>query len=171
MKRSTSKILMIIPVVFALFLAHSTLMAQDTKPFVGTWNGALSVVGQELEIIIEFSLDESKNIQGNIDVPAQGATDIPLGEINIEGKKIPSRSFIPKFREIRLSKGNWTLRARKLQENILRVVGSALFLLKSNKIPVSPNLNHFPLKVPLRFSKKAFTPSFLSSVVQVKAWR
>ena len=88
MKRSTSKILAIIPVVIALLLAHSTLMAQDAKPFVGTWNGALSVMGQELEIIIELSLDEGKNIQGNIDVPIQGAVDIPLGEFNIEGKKI-----------------------------------------------------------------------------------
>lgn len=88
MKRSTSKILAIIPVVIALLLAHSTLIAQDAKPFVGTWNGALSVMGQELEIIIELSLDEGKNIQGNIDVPIQGAVDIPLGEFNIEGKKI-----------------------------------------------------------------------------------
>jgi hypothetical protein len=88
MKKSPSKILMIIPIAFVLVLAHSTLMAQDAKPFVGTWNGALNLVGQELEIIVELSLDESNNLQGNIDVPAQGATDIPLGEFNIEGKKI-----------------------------------------------------------------------------------
>lgn len=88
MKRSLLKNLVITPAIFALLLAHSTLMAQDTKPFLGTWKGALSVMGQELEIIIELSLDEGKNIQGNIDVPVQGAVDIPLGEFNIEGKKI-----------------------------------------------------------------------------------
>ena len=88
MKRSLIKNLVFVPVLFALLLVHSSLMAQDTKPFLGTWNGTLSVMGQELDITIELSLDEEKNIQGNIDVPAQGATDIPLGDINIEGKKI-----------------------------------------------------------------------------------
>ena len=88
MKRSLIKNLVFVPVLFALLLVHSSLMAQDTKPFLGTWNGTLSVMGQELDITIELSLDEEKNIQGNIDVPVQGATDIPLGDINIEGKKI-----------------------------------------------------------------------------------
>lgn len=88
MKRLLLKNLVLIPILVALLLVHSSLMAQDTKPFLGTWNGALSVMGQELEITIVLSLDEEKNIQGNIDVPAQGATDIPLGDINIEGKKI-----------------------------------------------------------------------------------
>jgi len=49
----------------------------------------------ELEIIVEFSLDEEKNILGNIDVPAQGATDLPLGDINIEGKKISFKIVHP----------------------------------------------------------------------------
>jgi hypothetical protein len=88
MKKSTSKILMIVPIAFVLVFAHSTLIAQDGKPFVGTWNGALNLGGQELEIIIEMTLDESNNLQGNIDVPVQGAMDIPLGEFNIDGKKI-----------------------------------------------------------------------------------
>ena len=95
MKRYLLKNLLMIPVLLALLLVHPSLMAQDAKAFEGTWNGALSVVGQELEIIIEFSLDEEKNIQGNIDVPAQGATDIPLGEFNIEGKKISFKIVHP----------------------------------------------------------------------------
>lgn len=95
MKRSFLKSLAIFPVLFGLLLVHPALMAQDTKPFLGTWNGALSVVGQELEITIELSLDEGKNIQGNIDVPAQGAMDVPLGEFNIEGKKISFKIVHP----------------------------------------------------------------------------
>ena len=90
MKRLLLKNLVFVPALFALLLIHSSLMAQDTKPFLGTWNGTLSI-GMELEIIVEFSLDEEKNIQGNIDVPDQGATDLPLGDININGKKISFR--------------------------------------------------------------------------------
>jgi hypothetical protein len=88
MKKYPINMGMAIPVLLVLILAPAPLLAQDAKPFVGTWNGALSIMGQELEIIIEISLDEGNNIQGNIDVPAQGATDIPLGEFNLEGKKI-----------------------------------------------------------------------------------
>ena len=95
MKRFLLKNLTLIPVMMALLLVQPCLMAQDAKPFEGTWNGALIVMGQELEIIIDLSLDEEKNIQGTIDVPAQGATDIPLGEFHIEGKKISFKIVHP----------------------------------------------------------------------------
>ena len=114
MKRSMSKILMIIPIAFALLLAHSTLMAQDAKPFVGTWNGALSVMGQELEINIELSLDEGNNIQGNIDVPVQGAVDIPLGEFNIEGKKISFKIIHPQVQGDPTFKGELDAPGKKI---------------------------------------------------------
>ena len=95
MQRASKKNLACILVAFILILVHSPLTAQDTAPFLGTWNGSLSVAGQELEIIIEITLDEEKNIQGNIDVPVQGAVDIPLGEFNIEGKKITFKIVHP----------------------------------------------------------------------------
>ena len=74
--------------VFCLAVLLSFALAQDVKPFVGTWSGALSVMGQELEIEVEFTLDDDGNLQGTIDVPMQGATDIPLIDIALEGKKI-----------------------------------------------------------------------------------
>jgi hypothetical protein len=89
------KNLMFIPALLALLLVHSSLIAQDAEPFLGTWNGALSLMGQELEITIKLSLDEEKNIQGTIDVPVQGAMDVPLGEFNIEGKKIAFKIVHP----------------------------------------------------------------------------
>jgi hypothetical protein len=95
MKRLLLKKLALIPILMALIFFHSPLVAQDAKPFLGTWNGALSVMGQELEITIELSLDEEKNIQGNIDVPVQGAIDVPLGEFNLEGKKISFKIIHP----------------------------------------------------------------------------
>lgn len=95
MKRLLLKKLALIPILMALLFFHSPLVAQDAKPFLGTWNGALSVMGQELEITIELSPDEEKNIQGNIDVPVQGAIDVPLGEFNLEGKKISFKIIHP----------------------------------------------------------------------------
>jgi hypothetical protein len=95
MKRFLFKNLVFIPIFLALVLVQPSLMAQDAKPFEGTWNGAINLMGQDLEIIIELSLDGENNLQGNIDVPAQGAVDIPLGEFNIEGKKISFKIVHP----------------------------------------------------------------------------
>jgi hypothetical protein len=74
--------------IFCLTVLLSFAFAQDVKPFVGTWSGALSVMGQELEIEVDFTLDDDGNLQGTIDVPMQGATDIPLINAAVEGKKI-----------------------------------------------------------------------------------
>jgi len=95
MRRYLIKNLVVIPALLSLIMVPSSLFSQDAEPFIGTWNGAISIVGQELEIIIEISLDEANNIQGNIDVPAQGATDIPLGEFDLEGKKISFKIVHP----------------------------------------------------------------------------
>ena len=75
----------------SLLSSHSFIYAEDAKPFLGTWNGAISAMGTEIEITVKFSLDETKAIKGTIDVPMQGATDLNIGDIKIEGKKI---SFI-----------------------------------------------------------------------------
>ena len=87
-KHSYSKNFTAIIALLALLSVSPTLFAQDAKPFVGTWNGSLSAMGQEFDIVVEFSLDENGNIQGNIDIPIQGAEDINLINIAIDGKNI-----------------------------------------------------------------------------------
>jgi hypothetical protein len=96
-KKSLSKALPIILITFLFFALHSPAWTQDAKPFLGTWNGALSLMGQELEIVLKFNLNEDKSISGTIDVPAQGAFDITLGNFELEGKKI---SFIIDYPDI-----------------------------------------------------------------------
>jgi len=71
-----------------LLSVSPSLFAQDANPFVGTWNGSLSAMGQEFEIVVEFSLDENGKIKGNIDFPTEGAEDLNLINLTIEGKKI-----------------------------------------------------------------------------------
>jgi len=87
-KRSLTNVSLFLFLSIALFSSHSFIYAEDAKPFLGTWNGAISVMGMEIEITVKFSLDETKAITGTIDVPMQGATDLNLGDIKIEGKKI-----------------------------------------------------------------------------------
>jgi CubicO group peptidase (beta-lactamase class C family) len=75
----------IIACVFAIvILGVSNLLAQD---ITGTWNGAIKIPGQELEIIIEFR-NENDTLKGDIDIPQQGAKDMILTEISCTALKV-----------------------------------------------------------------------------------
>jgi len=62
--------------------------AQESDLFVGEWKGSLTVAGVTLEFTITFSRDEKTLLGGTIDIPAQGASGIHLGDIKVEGSKI-----------------------------------------------------------------------------------
>jgi len=58
------------------------------KPFLGPWKGAISIMGQTLEIRVTFTLDEAKKLVGTFDSISQGATGLKLVGITVEGKAI-----------------------------------------------------------------------------------
>ena len=62
--------------------------AQDTKPFIGAWKGTLSIAGMDLEIGVNFTLDEAKKMQGTFDSITQGAFGIKLGNIEVKEKTV-----------------------------------------------------------------------------------
>ncbi len=70
------------------FAAVAAAQAPDTKPFIGAWKGTLSIAGMELEIALNFTLDEAKKIQGTFDSITQGGFGIKLGTIEIKDKTI-----------------------------------------------------------------------------------
>jgi len=75
-------------VVILCLIIPRTIAGQDDKLFVGTWNGTIRTGGSEIGIIVKFSLDESGQLVGTIDVPAQGNEGLSLSNIKAEGKKI-----------------------------------------------------------------------------------
>lgn len=75
-------------VLIVLLVVPSTVAAQDAKPFVGTWNGAIMAGGMEIGIIVKFSLADSGQLEGTIDIPDQGAEGLELSNVKIEGKKV-----------------------------------------------------------------------------------
>ncbi len=119
MKKSTfRKFLLLITLLVAYLSVNSLVFPQETKPFLGTWNGALEIMGQEMEIIVKLSLGETKEIQGTIDVPQQpGAVDVPLSSFTIEGKKI---SFVIDHPEVQ---GEPTFKG-ELDESGKKITGS-----------------------------------------------
>lgn len=70
------------------FVAVVSAQAQDTKPFIGAWKGTLSVAGVDLEIALNFTLDEAKKMQGTFDSITQGGFGIKLGNIEVKDKTI-----------------------------------------------------------------------------------
>lgn len=55
----------------------------------GSWQGSISVMNMELEIIIDFT-GEGDTLTGTIDIPQQGAADLPLHDIRFDD---PAVSF------------------------------------------------------------------------------
>jgi hypothetical protein len=70
------------------FVAVAAVQAQDAKPFLGAWKGTLSVAGMELEIGLNFKLDEAQKIQGTMDSITQEAYGLALGNIEIKDKTV-----------------------------------------------------------------------------------
>lgn len=58
----------------------------------GQWEGPLKVAGQELNTIVRFKGGGS-DLTGTMDIPAQGAKDIPLAKISQQGAKVHFEAF------------------------------------------------------------------------------
>jgi len=74
---------------FAIFLAFCALPGAQgpQEGLAGPWEGAISVMGQELKIIVHFD-EKAGGLGGTIDIPQQMAMGIPLSNLKKEGEKI-----------------------------------------------------------------------------------
>ena len=77
-----------------LFVNCSNGLAAKKVNVIGKWEGEIDVSGQKLGIIINFKSPGS-GLQGTIDIPAQGAKNVPLNNINISDNKIKFK--VPQF--------------------------------------------------------------------------
>ncbi len=73
-------------VLFLLSLAVLPAAAQPAG-LEGRWEGAIEVPGAPLQVDIDFELGDSGWI-GDISIPSQGASDLPLSEITLEGSQV-----------------------------------------------------------------------------------
>jgi pimeloyl-ACP methyl ester carboxylesterase len=88
--------------VLALFLLLSACMvsgcveAKDASldEAEGHWEGAVDIMGQELIIKVDFTVHDEA-LSGTIDIPQQGAFQLPLANINYESPKIHFELPVP----------------------------------------------------------------------------
>src|SRR5690554_3429271 len=80
--------------IFALLVLTIVTMpfgvanAQATPDLAGIWAGALELPGAELEMIFRVASEPDGVWSATLDVPAQGATGIPVTEVRQDGETI-----------------------------------------------------------------------------------
>lgn len=83
MNTQTYKIGIFLTLLIFLTGGFFSLQGMEKEPSVtGHWEGTIQIPGQPLEISIDFSIQEEKLV-GDISIPAQKATDLPLENISI----------------------------------------------------------------------------------------
>jgi hypothetical protein len=75
--KTTFKILSLLVAAFAVsFTAFS--QNPDDKKIVGNWSGELELPTQNMELIFKISADSTGELTTKMDVPLQGAKDLPV---------------------------------------------------------------------------------------------
>jgi CubicO group peptidase (beta-lactamase class C family) len=86
---------MISRIIIILFLisidffgAAAIAFCQKGKDISGQWIGPIKTPGMELEIRVEFSKDSAGVLTGLMDIPMQGAVDLPVTDVRVEDDSV-----------------------------------------------------------------------------------
>jgi len=73
--------------VVAVLAGSSPLAAADESAFAGYWDGSIALLGTAVGIRVHFGHEDGA-WTGTIDIPMQGARDLPLDNIVVSGDSI-----------------------------------------------------------------------------------
>src|SRR5436309_15925398 len=71
----------------ALLVSHEA-NAQSSANIAGTWQGTLDLSVAKLRLVISLKKKDGGGFTGTMDSPDQGAFDMPIDEVTIDGKTI-----------------------------------------------------------------------------------
>jgi len=74
-----------VPFVGVLAVGLATIQAQEEV--VGRWSGTIQTPGTPLEVLVTLER-RGDALAGTIDIPAQGAQDLPLENVSAEGERV-----------------------------------------------------------------------------------
>ena len=80
----TKLFILAVIVLFSSFTSFS----QTNEKIAGNWSGKLDLPGTKLEIIFKISVDENGKLNAKMDVPVQGAKDLPVSETIVNGDSL-----------------------------------------------------------------------------------
>ena len=70
------------------FILPLTIRAQQNTKALGNWSGKLELPTGKLELIFKISEDSTGNLSSKMDVPMQGAKDLPVSETNVTSDSV-----------------------------------------------------------------------------------
>ena len=80
--------------VLAAAPAHQSQVAAQTAGPAGRWEGVISPPGTELKIALTLKPASGGKFTGTIDIPAQGARDLPLANVRVDGSNVTSTCLV-----------------------------------------------------------------------------
>lgn len=118
--------------IFLLLLSSSKVYGQDTdvRIFEGSWLGRISVNSLSLRIVFNLSVTGKDSLVATMDSPDQGARNIRLGPVTIEGFKIKisAGALLAEYngclKNDTLIEGTWMQAGREFPLNLGRLAGS-----------------------------------------------
>ena len=125
-----------------LFITAGTVMSQRSlKDIEGPWTGTLKEGGAELSMVFKFTMTEADTVKATLDVPAQGAVDLPLGRVTFTDDTLTVDAPMIKGQYRGVFSDNSTLTGTWIQ------LGKKYPLdLKKNAAPVTYNRPQEPVK-------------------------
>ena len=144
--------------LIALFLfitAGTALSQRSLKDVEGPWTGTLKEVGVELSMVFRFTMTEADTVKATLDVPAQGAVNLPLGKVTFADDTLTVDAPMIKGQYRGVFSGDSTLTGTWMQ------LGKKYPLdLKKNAAPVTYNRPQEPVKpYPYKEEEVTFTNS------------
>jgi CubicO group peptidase (beta-lactamase class C family) len=85
--RFRHRLLLTVSIVLALSAIPPAFAAPAQDP-AGHWEGAIELPGTKLEVGVDLAKQADGTWKGDISIPAQGAKDLPLGAIKVEGADV-----------------------------------------------------------------------------------
>ena len=107
----------------------------DTARFLGDWVGTLTLGDTDLRVVFRLQTDADEELVGTMDSPDQGATDIPLGTILVDGDTL--RLEVPSIAgayagvlsdSARILDGQWVQGGRRLPLRLERTANAPAVL-------------------------------------------
>jgi len=74
--------------LIAMCVGVAPCAAQEADAYAGDWAGTIDAGGQSIRLVFHFEVGEDGQLQGVMDVPDQGAFDIPIASIALDGVDI-----------------------------------------------------------------------------------
>src|SRR5215469_10458402 len=71
-----------------LLVPAAVFAAAQSQSIAGHWEGSLQVPGNPIAFSIDFSQKSDGGLAASISIPAQGARDLPVGNISVTGSDV-----------------------------------------------------------------------------------